>query len=65
MKDVQIVRHGSGLFLFHILTRNAENFVDEFVDDSNAQWFGGALVVETRYALNLANGMRQEGLEIR
>lgn len=60
--DVTIENHSS-LMLFRLHTDRAREWVDEFVSD-DAQFFGGALVVEPRYASNLANGMADDGLEI-
>jgi hypothetical protein len=38
--------------------------VDENVSDE-AQFFGGSLMVEPRYAENLVQGMLNDGLEVR
>jgi hypothetical protein len=61
--DVTVENHGS-LLLFRLNTDEAREWVDEYVAD-DAQYFGGALVVEPRYASNLANGMADDGLEVR
>ena len=62
MADVTIENHGS-LMLFRLRTVEAEQWVEAFVSD-DAQFFGGALVVEPRYAADLANGMENDGLEV-
>jgi hypothetical protein len=61
--DVIVENHGS-LFLFHLLTEAAESFLDHV--DSEAQTFGNALVVEPRYAADIAAVMRDDfGLVVR
>jgi len=61
--DVHVVNHGS-LFAFELLTADAREWVDQNVSD-DAQFFGGALMVEHRYAMDLATGMQNDGLEVR
>jgi hypothetical protein len=56
-----LVRNESTVFLFCPLTPQAKERIDEYVQ-SDAQWFGNALVVEHRYAWGLAEGMKEEGL---
>ncbi len=56
-----LVRNEGTLFLFCPLTPRAKEWIDEHVQ-SDAQWFGNALVVEHRYAWGLAEGMKDEGL---
>jgi hypothetical protein len=60
--DIQITNHGS-IFLFAPLTNAASDWIDENVDPG-AQWLGGSLAVEPRYASDLANGMADAGLDI-
>lgn len=62
MADVTIENHGS-IMLFRLNTDAAEEWVDTYVSD-DAQLWGGALVVEPRYAGNLAAGMVDDGLEV-
>lgn len=57
------IEHVGSLMLFHLNTDAARDWVDEYVQDE-AEFFGGALVVEPRYASNLANGMADDGLEV-
>ena len=61
--DVQVINHGS-LFAFELLTAEARAWVDEKVSD-DAQFFGGALICEPRYAQELAQGMLNDGLVVR
>ena len=56
-----LVRNEGTLFLFCPLTSRAKNWIDERVQP-DALWFGGALVVEHRFARALAQGMFDEGL---
>jgi hypothetical protein len=58
--DVLVCNEGT-VFLFCPLTPRAKEWIDEHVQ-SDAQWFGNALVVEHRYASGLAHGMKAEGL---
>lgn len=62
MTDVSVTNQGS-IILFHLLTDAARTWVDEHVSD-DAQFFGNGLVVEPRYAQDLADGMAGDGLEI-
>ena len=56
-----LVRNEGTVFLFCPLTPHAREWIDEYVQ-SDAQWFGNALVVEHRYAWGLAQVMKEEGL---
>jgi hypothetical protein len=56
-----LVRNEGTVFLFCPLTPQANEWIDEHVQ-SDAQWFGNALVVEHRYAWGLAQVMKDEGL---
>jgi hypothetical protein len=58
--DFSIENHGS-IFLFRMNTPAAKAWVSENVQD-DAQFFGDALVVEWRYAKDLAAGMQANGL---
>lgn len=60
--DILIQNEGT-LFLFCPLTTRAKNGIDGHVQ-SDAQWFGAALVVDHRYALGLAEGMKNAGLRL-
>ncbi len=60
--DVEVSREG-GLFLFAPLTGGAQDWIDEHVGD-DATWCGERLVVEHRYALELAEGMLSDGLRV-
>lgn len=63
MSDVSIENHGS-VFLFRLNTQAASGWVADNVQP-DAQFFGHALVVEPRYARELAVGMVADGLEVR
>lgn len=58
--DVAISLQGT-IVLFHLFLVRAEQWVSQHVD-SEAQWLGGALVVEHRYATNLVHKMCGAGL---
>ena len=60
--DVLVENHFS-LILFRLLTPAANQWVDENVMD-DAQFFGGALVVEPRYAHDLIDGLVADGLVV-
>lgn len=61
--DVIVEDHFS-LLLFRLLSHSAKSWVDQNVQE-DAQFFGGALVVEPRYTQNLIKGMCGSGLEVR
>ena len=63
MPDVKVTRENNGLFLFHLETEEAEEWVEEHVSEEVSFW-GKALVVEGRYAQDLANGMLSDGLDV-
>ncbi len=60
--DISIENHGT-IFLFRLNTSSAVEWVSQNVQE-DAQFFGDALVVEHRYARNVAAGMVAEGLVI-
>jgi hypothetical protein len=60
--DVAISDEGS-IVLFHLFTSQAEHWVRGNVQPG-AQWFGGALVVEHRYAAAVVHGMVERGLRV-
>ena len=63
MKTPDVLIHDEGtLFLFCLLTPRAKQWVDHVQTD--ATWFGNALVVEHRYARGLGQGMRDAGLKL-
>ena len=62
MPDVRVQNEGT-LYLFHLLTDTAQEWVDENVQN-DAQFFAGSIVVEHRFARELANGMLAAGLEV-
>jgi hypothetical protein len=58
--DVRVRNEGS-IFLFCPRTPAAKRWIDENVQP-DAQWFGDAIVVEWRFAGELAAAMREAGL---
>ena len=58
-----LVNHEGTLFLFCPLTASAKHWIADNVQ-SDATWFGNALVVEHRYAWALAQGMKDAGLRL-
>lgn len=60
--DVMVRNEGS-LVLFFPITEAARTWIDENVQE-DAQWFGTALVVEHRYAGDLAQGMVNDGINV-
>ena len=60
--DFRIENHGS-IFLFDPQNARGENHLRDNVNEE-AQWFGGALVVEPRYAADLAEALQAEGFQI-
>lgn len=61
--DVLVHNEGT-LFLFCPLTARAKHWIDECVQ-TDALWFGNALVVEHRFAWGLAQGMKDAGLNLK
>jgi hypothetical protein len=61
--DVLVHNEGT-VFLFCPLTSRGKDWINEHVQ-SDAQWFGSALVVEHRFAWGLAQGMKDAGLVLR
>jgi len=61
-RDVEVQNCGS-IFLFHLLTEEAENWVKQYVR-GHCMHFGGAIVVEPRHAPRLAAGMHESGLQV-
>lgn len=62
--DIQVENHGS-IFLFRPLTPRAFAWIDENVQPEPSQWFGEAVAVEHRFALDLTTGMQSAGLAVR
>jgi hypothetical protein len=61
--DVLVHNEGT-LFLFCPLTARATAWIDEQVQ-TDALWFGNALVVAHRFAWGLAQGMKDAGLNLK
>ena len=60
--DVTVQNEGS-IFLFNLNTEAAREWVSEHVSEDATFW-AGSLVVEHRYAANLAAGMQADGLRV-
>ena len=60
--DIFVENYGS-IFLFRPMTQAATDWIEQNVS-GDRQWFGNALAVESRYALDLADGMRRDGLTL-
>jgi hypothetical protein len=58
-----LVRNEGTLFLFCPLSSAAKEWIEEHVRP-DALWFGEALVVEHRYTLGLAVGLKDAGLSL-
>ena len=61
--DVVISPEGT-LFLFYLLSPAAEQWV-EYNVSGERRFFAGALVVEHRFADDVARGMTKDGLRVR
>lgn len=61
--DVWVRRDGT-ILLFWPLTRRARVWLDHHVDEDQAQYVGKSIVVEHRYAGELARGMAAAGLRL-
>jgi hypothetical protein len=60
LADIAIQNEGS-LFLFTAQTQLGKKWINDHVP-ADATYWCGALIVEPRYALDLANGMVKDGL---
>lgn len=61
--DVQVINAG-GIYLFRPYTEEAKAWIAENTDP-DAQWFANGLVVEHRFAEDLAAGMQKDGLIVK
>lgn len=61
--DVIVTNEGT-IFLFEPRTEAAREWVREHVQLEGWQWFGPAFCVEHRFALDLAQGMTDDGLVV-
>lgn len=59
--DFEIADHGS-IMTFKPLTDDAREWVETNLVGDDVQWFGGAVVVEPRYAGDIINGIAADGL---
>lgn len=62
--DTDVVVNDQGtIVLFTPMTDTAKQWISEHIPD-DAQWFGRSLVVEHRYADDIAVGMESDGLVV-
>jgi hypothetical protein len=61
--DILVSNHGS-LCLVKAVSTAAARWIREHTDEG-AMWWGGALVVEPRYVVDLLEGMAGDGLNVR
>ncbi len=60
MPDVEIENQGT-IFLFTPLTTQAQEWLEEH---TAGMWWGRSLIVEPRYARDLAYGLTEEGYRV-
>ena len=60
--DFLCENHGS-VFLLRPLNQSAQSWVEENLQ-SDAQWFGGGVVVEHRYIWAILEGIQNDGLAV-
>jgi hypothetical protein len=58
--DFIVENHGS-IFLLRPLTAAANSWTEEHIPE-DAQWFGGAVVVEHRFIWTILEGIQSDGL---
>lgn len=62
LADVRTEDHGS-LIGFRSLSSAGQSWLSDWIPDG-AQWFGGAVMVERRYAADVVAGMIDSGLVV-
>jgi hypothetical protein len=62
--DVEVHYDGSSLVLFEPKTESAHDWIADHLPE-DVQFWAGSVVVEWRYADDIAYGMRNDGLEVR
>jgi hypothetical protein len=63
MADVRFVNHGS-LVGIDAVSDAAKTWIDDNVTAEGYMWIGGVLMCESRFAFDIACGMRNDGLEV-
>jgi len=63
MTDIRVENHGS-IYIFIPQTDDGREWVDANLSLESWQWFGPGFAVEPRYALQLAEGMLNDGLRV-
>lgn len=59
--DFEVANHGS-IFLLAPLTQSAWEWIENNIDDGNAQWFAKALVVERRFIRDTLRAIESDSL---
>ncbi len=63
--DIRVENHGS-IYLLRPQTRAGREWLEKNCDQSGYQPFtGGTLLCESRYVVDIVNGAREAGLEVR
>lgn len=65
MANVNVIRQGLGVFQF-MLDDDAKAWVDENVQVDDYSWMGASsfVIFDTRCAIDIAQGMINDGLEV-
>jgi hypothetical protein len=61
--DIQFEAHGS-IALMRADSEAGQEWLDDSVDACCAQWWHGAIVVESRFAGDIADGAAHDGLVV-
>jgi hypothetical protein len=65
MVNVKIVDHGMSIVVFHILSAEAQAWVDDLVDvPDHMLWGANGFCVEHRYARDLADALVRDGFTV-
>jgi hypothetical protein len=62
--DFHVVNGGS-IFLLHPITREARDWADKNIHAEPWQHFGNAIAVEHRFILDIIEGIKADGLEVK
>jgi hypothetical protein len=62
MMDIRVDNHGS-IVIFVPLTEAGEEWMGEHLPEDAQRW-GGGIVVEPRYALDIVHGAVEDGLKL-
>jgi len=61
--DFHVINGGS-VFLLHPITREAQDWADKNIQP-DAQRYGSAIVIEHRYIVDIIDGIKADGLEVK